>query len=127
MLTLKLTKSNSTVTPIRKVKDQPLQRISTGTRSMIAVCYCFRIKLYRINIIRDMVMQLNFTHLPKTEQYSKHTVASQNELVIIYYPSLQIVFDSICKFSEIYTYTEKLIDISILCCDSHFGEISDHS
>ena len=28
MLPLKLTKSNSTLTPIRKVKDQPLQRIS---------------------------------------------------------------------------------------------------
>ena len=47
----------------------------TGTRSMIAVCYCYRIKLYRINIIRDMVMQLNFTHLPKTGQYSNHMVA----------------------------------------------------
>ena len=49
----------------------------TGTRSMIAVCYGYRIKLYRINIIRDMVMQLNFTYLPKTVQYSKHMVASQ--------------------------------------------------
>ena len=34
-------------------------------------------KLYIINIIRDIVMQLNFTHLPKTRQYSKHMVASQ--------------------------------------------------
>ena len=42
-----------------------------------AHCYCYRIKLYRINIIRDMVMQLNFTHLPKTGQYSNHMVASQ--------------------------------------------------
>ena len=49
----------------------------TGVRSMIAICYRYRIKLYRINIIRDMVMQLNFTHLPKTGQYSKHMVASQ--------------------------------------------------
>ena len=45
--------------------------------SVIAVCYSYRIKLYRINIIRDMVMQLNVTHLPKTGQYSKHMVASQ--------------------------------------------------
>ena len=43
---------------------------------MIAVCYGYRIKLYRINvvvvvnIIRDMVMQLNFTYLPKTGQHS---------------------------------------------------------
>ena len=50
---------------------------TTGTRSMIAVCYGYRIKLYRINIIRDMVMQLNFTYLPKTGQHSKNMVASQ--------------------------------------------------
>ena len=50
---------------------------TTGTRSIIAVCYGYRIKLYRINIIRDMVMQLNFTYLPKTGQHSKHIVASQ--------------------------------------------------
>ena len=49
----------------------------TGTRSMIAVCYGYRIKLKRINIIRDMVMQPNFTYLPKTGQHSKHMVASQ--------------------------------------------------
>ena len=49
----------------------------TGTRSMIAVCYGYRIKLYIINIKRDMVMQLNFTYLPKTGQHSKHMVASQ--------------------------------------------------
>ena len=49
----------------------------TGTRLMIAVCYGYRIKLYRINIIRDMVMQLNFTYLPKTGQHSKHMVVSQ--------------------------------------------------
>ena len=54
-----------------------LGRNSTGTRSMIAVCYGYRIKLYRINIIRDMVMQLNFTYLPKTGHHSKHMVASQ--------------------------------------------------
>ena len=33
--------------------------------------------IYMINIIRDMVMQLNFTYLPKTGQHSKHMVASQ--------------------------------------------------
>ena len=38
---------------------------STGTLSMIAVCYGYRIKLYRIDIIRDMIMQLNFTYLQK--------------------------------------------------------------
>ena len=37
------------------------------------------------------------------------------------------VFDFICKFFEIYAYTEKLIDISILHCDFRFGEINDHS
>ena len=35
MLPLKLTKSNSTLTPIRKVKDQPLQRISINGAEII--------------------------------------------------------------------------------------------
>ena len=48
----------------------------TGTRTMIAVCNGYRIKLYRINIIRGMVMQLNFTYLPKTGQHSKYMVVS---------------------------------------------------
>ena len=54
-----------------------LSTLGTGTQSMIAVCNGYRIKLCRINLIRDMVMQLNFTHLPKTEQHSKHMLASQ--------------------------------------------------
>ena len=51
-----------------KVCERPIFKVlRTGTRSMIAVCYGYRIKLYRINvvvvnIIRDMVMQLNFTY-----------------------------------------------------------------
>ena len=35
MLPLKLTKSNSTLTPIRKVKDQPLQWISINGTEII--------------------------------------------------------------------------------------------
>ena len=35
MLSLKLTKSNSTISPIRKVKDQTLQRISINGTEII--------------------------------------------------------------------------------------------
>ena len=36
------------------------------------------------------------------------------------------VFDSICKFFEIYAYTEKLIDVSILYCDFRSGAIVEN-
>ena len=69
---------------------------------MIAVCYGYRIKLYRINIIRDMVMQLNFTYLPKTGQNSKHMVASQTSsfgsLCCLFWCHFLTVFTSICSF-----------------------------
>ena len=37
------------------------------------------------------------------------------------------VIGSYYKLFDIYAYTEKLIAISFLCCDSRFGEINDHS
>ena len=70
-------------------------------------------------------MQLNFTHLPKTGQHSKQIVESQKSWLFII-RGLN-VFDYNCKLFEIYAYTEKLIDISILYCDFRLGEINDHS
>ena len=67
---------------------------------------------YRINIIRDMVMQLNFTYLPKTGQYSKHMVASQTSWLIFIIRVLN-VFDPVCKFFEIYAFSWKFTDISL--------------
>ena len=100
--------------------------LTTGTRSMIAVCYGYRIKLYRSNIIRDMVMQLNFTYLPKTGQHLKHMVVSQTSW-LVFIIRVYNVFDPVCKFFEIYAFTWKLTDISLFCCVSRFGEINDHS
>ena len=46
--------------------------------------------------------------------------------VIVHYQSPECM-DSICNFFDIYAYTEKLIDILLLCWDSRFSEIINHS
>ena len=57
----KLRKQNITLVVISYEMTTSVGLISTGTRSMIAVCY--RIKLYRINIIRDFLylFYINFS------------------------------------------------------------------
>ena len=48
-----------------------------------------------------------------------------SKLVIFHYQSPQCSWFHLQSF-DIYAYTEKLIAISLLCCDSRFGEINDH-
>ena len=55
--------------------------VLTGTRAMIFYMNDKRLlkfhdEFMRMTIKRDMVMQLNFTHLPKSVHHLKHIVAS---------------------------------------------------
>ena len=66
--------------------------LRTGTRSMIAVCYVYRIKLYRINIYSKRHGNAPKLHLPSQNWTAFKTNGFYtNELVIIYYPSPQCI------------------------------------
>ena len=72
-------------------------------------------------------MQLNFTTFQNPPGIrNTWLLYKQAGYFLLPESSMSNVVDSICKFFDIYACTEKLIAISILCIDSHFGEINDH-